>query len=50
MARMSLILEWHTALWYESQREGYEEISWEEFKRNLLAEYDTLTWQKKRFI
>ena len=47
LARMSLILEGHAALWYESQREEYEEISWEEFKRNLLAEYDTLTWQKK---
>ena len=47
LAGMQLIIKGHVALWYKLQREEYEEISWEEFKRNLLEEYDTLTWQKK---
>ena len=47
LARMSLILDGQAALWYESQRENYDKISWEDFKRKLLKEYDTLVWQKK---
>ena len=47
LARMSLILDGQAALWYETQREEYDQISWDQFKQNLLDEYDTLTWQKR---
>ena len=47
LARMSLILEGEAALWYETQREEYDVISWEDFKAKLVAEYDTLNWRKR---